>query len=118
MSDDGPTDDSIVMTTFQGFTSNGDPCFFGNASNRIWIVQCPIYTSCDACIIPFIHLFVIVNLDDICIYSKSTEEHLDILRKVLTSKQDYKSFIKIVKCFWATKRETEYVTIMQLLTYE
>ena len=34
---------------------------------------------------PFIHLFVIVYLDAICIYSKSAEGHLDYLRKVLTN---------------------------------
>ena len=57
---------------------------------------------------PFIHLFVIVYLDDICIYSKSPEEHLDYLRKVLTGLRGNKLFIKMVKCYWA-KRETEYL---------
>ena len=32
---------------------------------------------------PFKHQFVIVYLDDICIYSKSMEEHLDHIRQVL-----------------------------------
>ena len=58
---------------------------------------------------PYIHLFVIVYLDDICIYSKSEEEHLDHLRKVLTALfTRNKLFIKMVKCFGA-KRETEYL---------
>jgi len=47
----------------------------------------------------FIHLFVIVYLDDICIYSMSAEEHLDNLRKVLTTLRENKLFIKMVKCF-------------------
>ena len=57
---------------------------------------------------PFIHLFVIVYLDDIFIFSKSAEDHLDHLRKVLTTLRENKLFIKMVKCFWA-KRETEYL---------
>ena len=57
---------------------------------------------------PFIHLFVIIYLDDICIYSKSAEEHLHHLRKVLTTLRENTIFNKLVKCFWA-KRETEYL---------
>ena len=47
-------------------------------------------------------------LDDICIYSKTPEEHLDHLRQVLTALRNNKLFIKMVKCFWA-KRETDYL---------
>ena len=57
---------------------------------------------------PVIPLFVIVYLDDIYIYSKSAEEHLDHIRKVLTTLRENKLCIKIVKCFWA-KQETEYL---------
>ena len=57
---------------------------------------------------PFKHVFVIVYLEDICIYSKSSEEHLDHLRRVLIVLRENKIFIKIVKSFWA-KRETEYL---------
>ena len=60
---------------------------------------------------PFIHLFVIVYLDDICSYSKSAEEHLDHPRKVLTTLRENTIFIKTVKCFWA-KRETEYLSFI------
>jgi len=42
---------------------------------------------------PCIHVFVIVYLDDICIYSKSAEVHLDHLRKVLTILRENKLFI-------------------------
>ena len=45
---------------------------------------------------PFIHQFVIVYLDDICIFSKSPEEHLDHSRQVLTALQTNKLFIKMV----------------------
>ncbi len=57
---------------------------------------------------PYIHLFVIVYLGAICIYSNSPEEHLVHLRKVLTKLRENKLFIKMVKCFWA-KIETEYL---------
>ncbi len=57
---------------------------------------------------PYIHLFVIVYLDDICIYSNSPEEHLAQLRKVLTKLRENKLFIKMPKCWWA-KIETEYL---------
>ena len=57
---------------------------------------------------PFIHQLVIVYLGDICIYSKTPEEHLDHLRQVLTTLRNNKIFIKMVKCFWA-KRETDYL---------
>jgi hypothetical protein len=57
---------------------------------------------------PYIHLFVIVYLDDICIYSNSPEEHLAHLRKFLTKLIENKLFIKMIKCFWA-KIETEYL---------
>ncbi len=74
-------------------------------------MQCSgdIYASYDARILdPFIHQFGIVYLDDICVYSKSPEEHLDHIRQVLTTLRKNKLFIKMVKCFWA-KRETEYL---------
>ena len=57
---------------------------------------------------PFIHQFVIVYLVDICIYSKSPEEHLDHLRQVLMVLRKNKLFIKTVKYFWA-KREIDYL---------
>ena len=60
---------------------------------------------------PFIRLFVIVYLDVIYIYSKSAEEHLDHLRKVLVALRENKWSIKMVKCFWA-KRVTEYLSFI------
>ena len=57
---------------------------------------------------PYIHLFVIVYLDVIYIYSNSPEEHLANLRKVLSKLRENKLFTKTVKYFWA-KIETEYL---------
>jgi hypothetical protein len=110
MFDDGPTDDSIAATTVQGLTPNGAPCLlemlvigFGLCNALATFTRLITHV-----LDPFIHLFVIVYLDDICIYSKSAEEHLDHLRKVLTTLRENQLFIKMVKCFWA-KRETEYL---------
>ena len=48
---------------------------------------------------PCIHQFVIVYLEDICIYSKTPEEHLDPIRQVLVALRNNKEFIKMVECF-------------------
>ena len=110
MFDDDPTDDSIDATTFQGLTPSGAPCFLEMLVMEFGLCNAPAtFTRLMTHVLnPFIHLFVIVFLDDICIYSKSTEEHLNNFRKVLIALRENKIFIKIVKCFW-TKRETEYL---------
>jgi len=109
MSDDVPTDDSIAATKFQGLAPNGAPLLLEMLVMEFGLCNAPATSTCLMTHVfdPFIHLFVIVYLDGICIYSKSTEEHLDHLRKVLKALRENKLFTKMVKCFWA-KRETEY----------
>ena len=58
-----------------------------------------------------INNFVIVYLDDICIYSDSSEQHIDPLRLMLQKLREYKFFIKMTKCFWGWK-ETEYLVVI------
>ena len=110
MSDDGPTDDSIVATAFQGLTPSGAPCFLEMLVMGFGLFNAPVtFTRLMTHVMdPFINYFVVVYLDDICIHFKSAEEHFDHLRKVLTALRENKLFIKMVKCFWA-KRETEYL---------
>ena len=110
MSDDSPTDDSIVATPFQGLNPNGAPCLLEMSVIGFGLCNAPATFSrlMTHALDPFIHLFVIVYLDDICIYSKAAEEHLDHLRKVLAALRENKKFIKMVKFFWG-KRETEYL---------
>ncbi len=55
-------------------------------------------------------------LDEICIYSKSPENHNDHIRKVLTTLRKNKLFIKMVKCFQA-KRETEHLDFIIVYYY-
>ena len=84
MFDDGPTDDSIVATSFQGLTPNGAPCLLEMLAMGFGLCNAPAnFTRLMTHVLdPFIHLFgIVVYLDDICIYSKSAEEHLDHLRK-------------------------------------
>ena len=108
MSDDGPSDDSIAATPFQGLTPNGSPCLLDMLVMGFGLCNAP--STCTRFMTnvldPFIHQFVIVYVDNICIYSISPEEHLDHLRQVLMALRNNKLFIKMVKCFWA-KRETD-----------
>jgi RNase H-like domain found in reverse transcriptase/Reverse transcriptase (RNA-dependent DNA polymerase)/Integrase zinc binding domain/Integrase core domain/gag-polyprotein putative aspartyl protease len=49
-------------------------------------------------LMPYLDQFVIVYLDDICVYSKTPEEHLEHLRKVLTLLRQEKLIGKLSKC--------------------
>jgi hypothetical protein len=101
---------TIAATTFQGLTPNGAPCLleilvmgFGLCNAPTTFTRLVTHVSS-----PYIHLFVIVYLDDICIYSNSPEEHLAHLRKALNKLRDNKLFIKMPNFFWA-KIETGYI---------
>jgi hypothetical protein len=110
ISNDGPPDDSIATTVFQRLAPSGAPCLLETLVMGFGLCNAPANFSCLVTHVldPFIHLFVIVYLDDICIYSNLAEKHLDHLRKVLTGLRENKLFIIMVKCFWAI-RETEYL---------
>jgi hypothetical protein len=110
MSDDDTSDDSIVATAFKGLTFNGSPCLLEKLVMGFGLCNAPAtFTRLMTHVLdPFIHHFVIVYLDDICIYSKSPKENLDRIRQELIALRKNKLFIKMVKCFWA-KRETEYL---------
>jgi hypothetical protein len=110
MLDDDPSDDSIDATTFQGINPDGSPCLLEMIVMGFGLCNAPpTFTLLITHISnPFIHKLVIVYLDEICIYSKSPEKHLDHIRQVLMALRKNRIIIKIVKCFWA-KRETEYL---------
>jgi hypothetical protein len=52
----------------------------------------------------FIERFVVVYFDDILIYSKSLEDHLDHLRVVFNALRDARLFGNLEKCTFCTNR--------------
>jgi hypothetical protein len=57
---------------------------------------------------PYLDVFVVVYLDDILVYSKSLEEHVQHLRKVLSTLREHKLFAKRKKCEFA-KADIQYL---------
>ena len=53
---------------------------------------------------PFIGRFVVVYFDDILIYSKSLDEHMDHLRAVFNALRDARLFATLEKCIFCTER--------------
>ena len=50
---------------------------------------------------PYLDQFVVVFIDDILVYFKTREEHLDHLRIVLQTLRDHQLYAKREKCdFW------------------
>ena len=50
---------------------------------------------------PFLDKFVVVFIDDILIYSKTQEDHIEHLRTILSILREKKSYAKLSKCdFW------------------
>ena len=62
---------------------------------------------------PHLRKFVVVFLDDILIFSKTWDEHLDHIRVVLQTLRDHKLFCKPSKCMF---RVTEILYLGHLLT--
>jgi hypothetical protein len=53
---------------------------------------------------PELDKFVVIFIDDILVYSKSEEEHVEHLRIVLTRLRDHQLYVKFSKCeFWLKK---------------
>ena len=55
-----------------------------------------------------LNIFAIAYLNDILVYSKTEEEHVQYVKRVLTLLKDYKLFLKLEKCEFYT-RETKFL---------
>ena len=52
----------------------------------------------------FLDKFVVVFIDDILVYSKTREEHVDHLRSILVTLREHQLYAKFSKCeFWLEK---------------
>jgi hypothetical protein len=108
MSDDGPQDNSIAATAFQGLTPNGASCLLEMLVMGFGFCNAPATFSrlMNHVLGPYINKFVIVHLDYICIYFITHEQHIEHFRLVLQKLREHQLFIKMPKCFWGRK-ETE-----------
>jgi len=53
---------------------------------------------------PFLDKFVVVFIDDILVYSRTKEDHLEHLRTILKTLADHRLYAKLKKCdFWIEK---------------
>ena len=113
MSGDGPQEDSIVATAFQGLTPNGASCLLEILV--MWLGLCNALATFSRLVNhvlePYINNFVIVYIDDICISSDTLEQHIDHIRLILQKLREHQLFIKMLKCFWGRK-ETEYLEVI------
>jgi hypothetical protein len=61
---------------------------------------------------PFIGKFVVVYFDDILIYSKSLNEHIEHLRVVFCTLREARLFANLEKCIFCTDRVAFLVYVM------
>jgi hypothetical protein len=113
MSDDGPQDDSIAATAFQGLTPSGESCLLEMLVMGFGLCNAPTTFSrlMNHVSEPFINKLVIVYLDDIGIDSETYEQHIEHLRLVLQKLREHQLFIKMPKYFLGRK-ETGYLGVI------
>jgi hypothetical protein len=105
MSDDGPQNDSIAATTFQGLTPNEASCLLEMMFMGFGLCNAHATFSrlVNHVLKPYINECVIVYLDDICIYSETLEKHIENLRLVLRKLREHQLFVKMPKYFLVPK---------------
>jgi hypothetical protein len=103
---DDPQDDSIAATSFQGLTPNGASYLLEMLVMGFGLCNALATFSrlMNHVLEPYINKFVIVYLDDICIYSDAHEQHIERLRLVLEKLREHQFFIKMQIFLVAEKR--------------
>jgi cell fate regulator YaaT (PSP1 superfamily) len=56
----------------------------------------------------FLHKFVTAHLDNVCVYNRTMEEHLEHLRLVLQRFKEEGLKLRLIKCFFGLQ-DTEYL---------
>ena len=105
--------DSVSATAFQGTTPSGAPCLleflvmpFGLQGAGATFTRLMNHV-----LEPYLNKFVLVYLDDICIFSSSEEEHLEHLSLVLAMLKKHQLRVRLKKCHWGQK-ESEYLGVI------
>jgi hypothetical protein len=76
--------------TVMSFGLTNAPTYFMNLMNKVFM--------------KFLDKFVVVFIDDILVYSKTEEEHVEHLRLVLGTLREHQLYAKFSKCeFWLKK---------------
>jgi hypothetical protein len=57
----------------------------------------------------FLHKFVTVYLDDVCIYNRTLIEHMEHLRLVLQRFKEESLKLRLKKCFFGLRHDMEYL---------
>ena len=107
-------DESIKRTAFQGvITPSGAPCLLEFLVMSFGLSNAPATFSrlMNHILEPYINKFVLVYLDDICVYNDSEEDHLRQLAIVLRVLRENNLHIKLTKCTWG-RRESEYLGVI------
>ena len=91
MSDDGPQDGFVAARAFQGLAPNGASCLLKMLVMGFGLCNAPATFSrlMNPVLEPYSKTFVIVYLDDMCIYSETLEQHIEHLRLVLQKLREH-----------------------------
>ena len=102
-------EDSVATTAFQGVTPSGHPCLLESLVMPFGMCNAPAsFTRLMHHVLAGLDGFVLVYLDDVCIFSPSLDAHLDHLRQVLARLRDHSLCVRLKKCHWG-RSETEYL---------
>nr|CAD1823066.1 unnamed protein product [Ananas comosus var. bracteatus] len=73
--------------------------------DAVWAYECPptFCTLINNLLHDYLDKFVVIYLDDIVVYSKTLEEHVEHLRIVFRTLKEHSLYVKKEKCYFAQK---------------